>query len=313
MKKLLLAYLCFFFFSPVFADGPIRRNATFQAYIDKYKDLAITEMNRYGIPASITLAQGLLESGAGRSDLTVRGNNHFGIKCHGWDGRSITHDDDANGECFRAYDSPLQSFEDHSKFLAGRSRYSSLFSLSHTDYKGWANGLKACGYATNPRYAQNLIDPIESYQLYMYDTPSTRTSASNLLAARQQTVSTPAVAQRRLHPIHRYNDNYYLRARQGDSYESIGREVEISGRELANANEQDRRTQLQEGDIVYLKKKAKRAEKRYKNCPHTVRNGESLYTIAQLYGVRLKSLVKMNPQLAMADYQVRVGDRIRVY
>lgn len=188
-----------------------------------------------------------------------------------------------------------------------------MFSLSHTDYKGWANGLKACGYATNPRYAQNLIDLIESYQLYMYDTPSTRTSASNLLAARQQTVSTPAVAQRRLHPIHRYNDNYYLRARQGDSYESIGREVEISGRELANANEQDRRTQLQEGDIVYLKKKAKRAEKRYKNCPHTVRNGESLYTIAQLYGVRLKSLVKMNPQLAMADYQVRVGDRIRVY
>ena len=128
----------------------MRWNQAYQQYIYQYKDLAIHEMLRYGIPASITLAQGLFESSAGRSELSVKGNNHFGIKCHGWEGRGIYHDDDEKGECFRAYDNVLQSYEDHSKFLHDNSRYASLFRLSRTDYQGWAYGLKACGYATNP-------------------------------------------------------------------------------------------------------------------------------------------------------------------
>ena len=144
-------------------------NSKYQAYIDKYKDLAISEMLKYNIPASITLAQGLLESGAGMSELTRKGNNHFGIKCHDWLGATTYHDDDEEQECFRAYRDAYESYEDHSKFLARQPRYKRLFSLKRTDYKGWAHGLKKCGYATNPNYANKLIGIIELYKLHKYD------------------------------------------------------------------------------------------------------------------------------------------------
>ena len=130
-------------------SAQVRWNQQYQQYIDQYKDIAIEQMQRYKIPASITLAQGLFESGAGKSRLAVKGNNHFGIKCNGWDGRKIYEDDDARNECFRAYSSAYESYEDHSKFLASGRRYASLFQLKTTDYKGWAKGLKAAGYATN--------------------------------------------------------------------------------------------------------------------------------------------------------------------
>lgn len=133
----------------------IKWNQAYQQYVDQYKDIAIEQMQRYRIPASITLAQGLLESGAGRSELTRTSNNHFGIKCNnGWEGRRTYHDDDQRNDCFRVYDSAYDSYEDHSKFLAANQRYRSLFQLKTTDYKGWARGLKAAGYATNPVYAQ---------------------------------------------------------------------------------------------------------------------------------------------------------------
>ena len=141
-------------------------NSTYQQYIDQYKDLAIEQMKKYRIPASITLAQGVFESGAGRSALARSGNNHFGIKCHGWQGRKVYADDDERNECFRAYDNAYQSYEDHSRFLANSQRYRHLFSLSITDYRGWARGLKAAGYATNPRYADKLIELIELYKLH---------------------------------------------------------------------------------------------------------------------------------------------------
>ena len=145
-------------------------NQTFQQYIDQYKDIAIEQMLRYHIPASITLAQGLFESGAGKSELARKANNHFGIKCSGgWEGRRTYHDDDERGECFRVYDSVFDSYEDHSLFLVGKQRYQSLFQLKTTDYKGWAHGLKAAGYATNPQYAQKLIDLIQLYKLDQYD------------------------------------------------------------------------------------------------------------------------------------------------
>ena len=128
------------------------RNKQYEAYIKKYRELAVEEMKKYHIPASITLAQGLLESGAGQSALARKSNNHFGIKCGSdWYGKTVSYDDDARGECFRAYKHPKDSYEDHSKFLAGRPRYASLFNLNITDYKGWARGLKKAGYATNPR------------------------------------------------------------------------------------------------------------------------------------------------------------------
>lgn len=139
-------------------------------YIEEYNDIAITEMHRYNIPASITLAQGILESNSGRSRLTVKGNNHFGVKCHrSWKGKRIYHDDDARQECFRKYEHPLSSFRDHSLFLYDRKRYAALFDLKLTNYKGWAKGLKKAGYATDPKYPKKLISLIELYELHKFD------------------------------------------------------------------------------------------------------------------------------------------------
>lgn len=155
----------------LFVNPAIAQEITREQYINTYKDIAIRQMKLYGIPASIILAQGCLESGNGNSRLAVKGNNHFGIKCHNtWKGRRIYHNDDEKGECFRRYTQAEDSFKDHSEFLRNGKRYQSLFDLSKTDYKAWAHGLKAAGYATNPKYAQLLIDIIERDQLYRYDT-----------------------------------------------------------------------------------------------------------------------------------------------
>jgi len=143
-------------------------NAT-EEYIANFSDIAMIEMRKYKIPASITLAQGILESGSGRERLSVEANNHFGIKCHGWEGDKIYHDDDRDQECFRKYDNAITSFEDHSAFLTSRGRYSKLFDLRHDDYKGWAKGLRAAGYATDRKYPDKLISLIERYNLYEYD------------------------------------------------------------------------------------------------------------------------------------------------
>jgi hypothetical protein len=268
--------------------------------------LAIEEMIRYRVPASITLAQGILESGAGSSELTRKGNNHFGIKCHDWTGRTIYHDDDELQECFRAYDNALQSYEDHCKFLRNGQRYRSLFSLPITDYKGWANGLKAAGYATNPRYASQLIGIIELYKLYQYDNAK---SYDKFMAKRSGT-DQPVGGNGQLHSIHIYNKNYYLYARQGDTFKMIGKEIGISYKKIARYNERDSKDPLVPGEIIWLKKKQKRADKEFKNRPHIVRAGESMYSIAQYYGIRLKSLYKMNG--ISPDESIRVGQRLKV-
>lgn len=283
--------------SPAASSAQMKWNSTYQAYIDEYKDLAIEQMMHHNIPASITLAQGLLESGAGRSRLATKANNHFGIKCHDWNGPSIRQDDDAANECFRAYSNAKESFEDHSKFLK-RKRYESLFRLDITDYKGWAKGLKNCGYATNPAYAQTLINIIELYKLYKYDTAKTY----------DKFVYEHSDAPYR---IYSYNKNYYIKARRGDTFRSIAKETHISYKKLASYNERDRDDVLHEGDIIYLKKKQKRATKDFKNRPHTIRAGESMYDIAQFYGIRLKNLYKMNR--LSPDFTPRVGEQLRVY
>lgn len=308
MKKACIVAICLS--AIVFSSSAqVRWNAEYQAYIDQYKDIAIEEMAQYHIPASITLAQGLLESGAGKSYLSRQGNNHFGIKSHGWSGRTIRHDDDKKQELFRAYDTPRESYEDHSRFLANRERYQRLFSLHITDYKGWANGLKACGYATNPKYAQRLISIIETYKLYEYDKmkPQRREVAQH----REEPVNTRSRATYTVHPINAYNQNYYVYARRGDTFESIGREMGITASNLAKYNERDASEQLREGDVIYLGKKQKKADKRFKNVPHTVKQGESMYSIAQTYGIRLSSLYKLNH--LSPDYQIRLGDKLRVY
>lgn len=169
------------------AAVPQTRNLSRQEYIARYKDIAVRQMNAYGIPASIILAQACLESGNGNSRLAVRGNNHFGIKCHNWTGKTIRNTDDQKGECFRRYDSAEESFRDHSEFLRTGRRYQSLFDLKPTDYRAWAHGLKACGYATDPQYAQRLIQIIEKEELYRYDRADTpRTKAASRKEAREQ-------------------------------------------------------------------------------------------------------------------------------
>lgn len=279
-------------------------NQTYQHYISQYKDIAIEQMQRYKIPASITLAQGIYETGGGTSDLARRGNNHFGIKCNGWRGRTVYHDDDTRNECFRAYDTAYESFEDHSKFLVNGQRYRSLFDLKLTDYKGWARGLKSAGYATNPQYAQKLIEIIQLYKLYQYD------NAKNYDKFMYEHTKDQAVNGDALHPIKIFNKNYYLIARKGDTFKTLAEEVGISYKRLAKYNERDKHDQLEEGEIIWLKKKQTKAPKDYKGRLHYIRSGESMYSIAQNYGIRLKNLYKMNK--LSPNYQIKVGDSLHL-
>lgn len=304
-NSVVLALVCLLF-SIQGVSAQMKWNSAYQSYIDQYKDLAIEQMLRYNIPASITLAQGLFESAAGRSNLTRSGNNHFGIKCHGWTGKRTYHDDDAAGECFRAYDNARQSYEDHSRFLATQSRYARLFSLKRTDYRGWARGLKQCGYATNPQYASKLTQIIELYGLNKYD----RATTYDRFIAKHASEESPGPDGVR-YVIKAYNDNYYVIAKKGETFKSLGKELGISGRKLAKYNERDKRETLDDGDVIYLKKKRNKAERNFKNRPHTVKAGESMYSIAQKYGIRLKSLYKKNR--LSPDYNIRVGDKLRVY
>ena len=303
MKKFFLIGIMLLTSVSLFAQ--IRWNSQYQTYIDQYKDLAIAEMLKHNIPASITLAQGLLESGAGTSDLARKSNNHFGIKCHDWIGATTSYTDDRPNECFRVYRDVYESYEDHSKFLTEQPRYRNLFKLKRTDYKGWARGLKKCGYATNPAYAKQLINIIELYKLHQYDKAK---KYDKFMVERSSVKDVAAGVD--LHPIHIYNKNYYLKARQGDTFETIGREVGISYKKIAKYNERDKNDRLVTGEIIYLKKKKKKAEKVYKNRPHVVKAGESMYSIAQYYGIRLESLYKMND--LNPDYSIKVGDRLRV-
>ncbi len=278
------------------------QKSAYDIYIDTYKALAIEQMERYGIPASITLAQGLLESAAGQSRLAREANNHFGIKCgSNWNGRYILYDDDARNEKFRVYDSPRESYEDHSLFLTTRSRYAFLFKYKRTDYKSWAHGLKKAGYATNPHYAQQLISLIHRYKLDQYDKMSSKDVRRS---------ATPSTTTGNELIVRRNNDNYYVVARSGDTFASIGKEMGVSERKLRKYNEVDKRYRLQPGEIVYLEKKRKKADRSLRGKFHEVKAGESLHTIAQRYGIRMKTLYKNN-HLA-DDYMPQVGERLKI-
>ena len=258
-------------------------NSLYSQYIAQYKDLAVKQMNTYGIPASITLAQAILESGAGKGELARKSNNHFGIKCgSSWNGRTTRHNDDSPRECFRVYSSVADSYEDHSRFLL-RQRYSRLFSLDRYDYKAWARGLKACGYATNPAYADRLISLIERYQLYKYDRPELYKPVEE---------SAPAVI---IHQLIENNGILCIIAQKGDTWQSLSHDLDISLKKLLSRNEVPSVSMsIIPGTFIYLEKKKSSAAKIYKNKQHIVRAGESMYSISQLYGIRLKKLYKLN-------------------
>ena len=294
MKALFRLLLFCFCLLCAFESGAEDMSAlySYHRYIRKYKDLAIEHQQKYKIPASITLAQGLLESGAGQSDLARRSNNHFGIKCHDWKGKRVYHDDDRRGECFRKYSKVEDSYEDHSKFLALRSRYAPLFRLKITDYKGWAKGLQKCGYATDRKYANKLIKVIEDYKLYQYDSSKKKKKSEVVVG----------------HTIYRSNDLLYVHAKTGDSLEDISKSTGISLRKLSKYNEIPKDFPLQAGDVIYLEKKKKKADKAYSQ--HIVQIGESMHSISQQYGIQVKSLYKLNKK--DKDYIPEEGDVLKL-
>nr|WP_314898134.1 glucosaminidase domain-containing protein [uncultured Flavobacterium sp.] len=200
------------------------------AYVSQFKDIAMGNMRNYGIPASIILAQGILESGAGRGDLAINANNHFGIKCHeGWTGESVKHDDDAAQECFRKYNNPSESFKDHALFLTGRSRYSKLFGFSKGDYKAWAKGLRVAGYATDPRYPDKLISYIERYQLHQYDI---QVLDVNYVSNEQQMVKELTIESK--NPISKGLVSYVVQ--KGDTLYSISKKFDLKIEDLKQKN-----------------------------------------------------------------------------
>lgn len=283
-----------------------RTSQAYWTYIDTYKDWAIEQMQQYRIPASITLAQGLLESNAGRSRLATKANNHFGIKVGGsWTGPYVVQSDDRPNDRFRKYKSARESYIDHSKFLQQR-RYQSLYNLRPTDYKGWARGLKAAGYATNPNYADALIRVIEMYSLHQFDTGKYR-SQTKSTAATKQTESD--FFQR--HIVYKNNKNYFIVVEVGDDMATISQKTCVSLRKLYSYNDLPRDYSPTAGDIIYLKKKRKCASREFRKNPiHIVEVNQSLFDIAQLYGIRLESLCKLNGW--DEPHAVQVGEILRI-
>ena len=258
---------------------------TREEYINTYAELAMKEMIRTGIPASITLAQGCLESDNGNSRLAVKANNHFGIKCHEWDGPKVNHDDDRRNECFRKYKSPYESYMDHSEFLTSKSRYEFLFEYNPDDYRQWAKGLKKAGYATSPQYADLLIKIIEDNQLYKYD--QTVMAGGDLKPGKKQPGSVKSGRE-----ILKKNRIEYIIVQAGDTPESLRNELDLYRNELIKYNDLDESDDLKPGQPLYLQPKRRKAEQG--DDVHIVAEGETMRDISQKYGVRMKDLYRMN-------------------
>ena len=299
-----------------------RLSARYLNYIDEYKDIAIEQQRRHGIPASITLAQGLLESQAGQSRLATAGNNHFGIKCTGWAGDTIRHDDDELQECFRSYASAAESYNDHSLFLK-RKRYEPLYALDITDYKGWAQTLKKCGYATDPKYPEKLINIIETYELFQYDDSRYQALARTVETAEPAVKPAKKVQQKgsdaqlesevenmlaaeigQQHVVRRRRGLYCITAREGDTFTSLATELDVKPDKLAKFNDMHRDDVIAPGDVIWLEQKAKKASDEHSE--HLVTEGETLLKVAQYYGIQLKSLAKLNK--IKPDAEIAPGD-----
>lgn len=300
------------------AGSSVKNKTPQEKYIEKYADLAVSEMYRSGVPASITLAQGMLESGNGQSELARQSNNHFGIKCHNnWGGGRVYHDDDEKGECFRKYSHPSESYSDHSDFLRYRDRYKFLFDYRVTDYKAWAYGLKKAGYATDPKYPVKLINLIEQYDLYIYDTRPLPSGKSNKEKKQEKSLPEAEVTEKiPLSPtvieqvkeltqkqredfhfslsrnMYSQNDVPFVYAVAGDTYASLAASYNLFVREILKFNELSQETELLPGTVVYLKPKKKAAAKGVDK--YVVEEGETLREVSQRYGVRLSSILKMN-------------------
>jgi LysM repeat protein len=284
-------------------------------YIENWKDEAMNQMNLYQIPASITLAQAVLESQYGNSRLSTIANNHFGIKCHKWTGDTFFQDDDAKNECFRKYKSANESFKDHSEFLKYRSRYSSLFTYKMTDYKSWAKGLKKCGYATNPKYAELLIDIIEEYKLYQYDVPQkidkvTVHSIGNTNKNKSIKASTIISPKHNNHRVLTMSNGVrYIVSKKGDTFYKISKEFELGMWQLYKYNDYgNKKDVLIPGDIVYLQPKKGKVGKKHEKSV-VLKENSSLRKLSQKYGVKLTSLQRKN-EIIRPDETLTSGTKI---
>lgn len=269
----------------------IGQNTTRKQYIEQYSQDAITQMHKYDIPASITMAQGILESSNGNSKLAVKGNNHFGIKCHNWEGKKIYEDDDKKNECFRKYDNALASFEDHSLFLKKYNRYAFLFDYKITDYKSWAKGLKSAGYATNKKYAELLIKLIEENQLYELDKVK---ETQSMIAESSRSVY--------LHP----NRIKYIISKDGETLLEIAKDFDMRLWQLYKYNDIENVYELTKGEKIFIQPKKNKG----KVESHIVEDGESLRSISQFYGVKLKKLKKRNKHLP--EFEIKSGFEIKL-
>ena len=335
MKKILgsLCLLVVALLAGTKAFSQSRITYTTNEYIARYSPIAIEHQEKYGIPASITLAQGILESNNGNGRLAVEANNHFGIKCKkNWTGMTISHDDDAKGECFRKYNTAEESYEDHASYLDTQPRYDSLFRHSETDYAAWARGLKAAGYATDPLYAEKLIRIIEENRLYLFDRGENplEERVEQIVEVEEQireeqpvTVETPDAKSDAVVDIDNYtvalnshngyalqtvNGVGYVVAKQGDSYETIARAFKLSTKKLLKYNDVAAGATLGEGERVFVERK----QARYVGADlyHPASEGESLRAVAQQYGVRLAKLAMLNR--LSADAALEEGEHIRL-
>ena len=322
-----------FFMAGFFSLGGISQTITPEQYIEQYKDIAIREMKRMGVPAAITLAQGLLETESGNSVLVKKSNNHFGIKCKSnWTAGGVSHDDDALGECFRTYKTAEDSYRDHSNFLRGGERYSFMFDLDPTDYKGWAHGLKKAGYATNPKYPAILIKNIEKYNLQQYsmegsgEVPkfeSNKYKDDPVVFERDQTMKdgqadNATVSEKNKNqqspveplssgtsPEIKYiNGSKCIIAQKGTSLLAIATRYKINLKKLLDMNELEEDGILEEDQLVFLQKKSKNGDKDFV----MLQQQESLYDVAQENGIQLESLLEYNQ--INEDEEVAVGTKL---
>jgi LysM repeat protein len=306
MKRFLsLSFIFILIASSVAQTQPAQERYSRQDYIGMYRGFAVKEMLISGVPASITLSQGILESGDGNSTLALKANNHFGIKCHDWAGETFHMDDDEKGECFRVYKSVFDSYDDHSKFLKTRSRYSNLFKLERTDYKGWAQGLKDAGYATNPKYPELLIKIIEENQLHQYDLlTEVPKDFEKPFLKENATVKTDATSVATAGKILLHNRIKYITVQPGDTYFSICKKYEMVLWQILKYNDLNKDEPLVPGQKIYLQPKRYTGDEEF----HTVKQGETMRDISQQHGIRLKTLYKKNN---MVDgTQPKTGDKL---
>jgi LysM repeat protein len=318
-------YLGLYLIAPILGKSQSLPNEDIVKYINQYADIAINEMVRTGVPASIKIAQGILETQAGKSKLVLESNNHFGIKCKSnWDGPKVYHDDDAQGECFRKYKDAISSYKDHSDFLKLQPRYASLFELDADDYKGWAWGLKKAGYATNPIYAETLIKFIEEYQLnnlndYAEDEEQEKYDISEYIEEITKNGLTPStgntnttssfVNKKISYPedVFKINSIKVIYAPAGTSLLAIAKKYKIALPKLLMYNELPKASSiLKKSELVFLQPKKSVGNKSI----HRVKRNESLRDISQHEGIKLSSLLQYN-QLK-ANSKLKVGQKLNL-